>query len=394
MLHFCRNGEVDKLAWLLRSRWSHSLDVNASLNDGWTALHYSADRADAHGSSIVQLLLSRGSTVDALTRTGVTPLMLAVDARNRASVKALLEAGADPDILTERGMTALHMAAKRGEVVLTRWLLTMGANVRLATRTGRTALHDAAAAGACRVASVLIDAGAHVNAVEHVQGDSPLHVAVRAGHADMSELLLTRGASLLTVNVLRETPVQTAVRHDRFVLAAALPRMLARHRRWWLLRLLQLLSMGRASMKRHRALLERFELLSRRCISDGQLHSSGRSSDAAAAATAASAPPMRLREEGGDEQDEDPVDEEEAEVATLRIGGRGVSRSASCPIPTSLHAGADGAIVTAAVVENKFTVAELASWGAGTITTAEVCHVVVQLSRMPPYVWEVTLGFL
>ena len=135
-------------------------DVNASLGDGMTALHW----ASLNGNDeIVALLLDAGSDVAVRTRLGnYTPLHLASEAGQTTVVSLLLGAGSDVGALTSTGdVTSLHFAASAGHGALVEMLLDAGAKVdSRESQWGQTPLMFAAAAGRLDAVRVLLKAGA------------------------------------------------------------------------------------------------------------------------------------------------------------------------------------------------------------------------------------------
>src|SRR5262249_46547401 len=90
-------GNRDALRALLQS----GADVNTSLADGMTALHYAAIKNDAEMAS---MLLVAGANPKATTRIGgYTPLLLASRTGNADAMAAVLAAGADPNGATVNG---------------------------------------------------------------------------------------------------------------------------------------------------------------------------------------------------------------------------------------------------------------------------------------------------
>lgn len=78
-----------------------------------TALHRLADlrrTTGAKAATIAQLLLDRGANVNARNHAGVTPLHLAIRARNLPVAQVLLQHGADPNAVDQRGSTPLRRA--------------------------------------------------------------------------------------------------------------------------------------------------------------------------------------------------------------------------------------------------------------------------------------------
>jgi ankyrin repeat protein len=86
-------------------------------------------------------------------------------------------------------------AAADGDLPEVQRLVASGAALDAFDGENCTPLHHAAAQGHCAVALWLLENGADVNAHdEQAIGETALCLAVKAGRAEMAELLLTRGA--------------------------------------------------------------------------------------------------------------------------------------------------------------------------------------------------------
>lgn len=89
------------------------LGKGAKLKTGsghWTALHYAA----ASGSvKAVNMLLSAGANLDALSPNSTTPLMMAARENREDVVMLLLSRGADPTIVNQSGYNAAGYSLKR-----------------------------------------------------------------------------------------------------------------------------------------------------------------------------------------------------------------------------------------------------------------------------------------
>jgi Ankyrin repeat len=128
--------------------------LTAQDDTGYTALYHAAD---SEHDGIVQLLLIKGAAVDARSRTGVTPLMLAHRVR---TITALISAHADASAVDTRDVTVLHSCADQG---------TAGCVYKL-----------------------LLEHGAVPTAVD-VNGSTPAHVAGMRGYF-IDEALLSNAA--------------------------------------------------------------------------------------------------------------------------------------------------------------------------------------------------------
>ena len=69
-----RGGGAKAVAALLDHLGTHAVDLDASDENGWTALHEAARGGDV---AVARVLVERGSTPEAKTRAGETPLALA-----------------------------------------------------------------------------------------------------------------------------------------------------------------------------------------------------------------------------------------------------------------------------------------------------------------------------
>ncbi len=108
----------------VRSLLEHHADINATEADGFTALHWAAQRDNLE---IADLLLNAGANVKAASRFNITPLSLACTNGDAALIDRFLKAGADPNATSEQGQTALMTAALTGKIDAVKLLLVRGA---------------------------------------------------------------------------------------------------------------------------------------------------------------------------------------------------------------------------------------------------------------------------
>eukprot|EP00284_Hemiselmis_tepida_P006946 CAMPEP_0174939348 /NCGR_PEP_ID=MMETSP1355-20121228/66289_1 /TAXON_ID=464990 /ORGANISM="Hemiselmis tepida, Strain CCMP443" /LENGTH=344 /DNA_ID=CAMNT_0016186359 /DNA_START=18 /DNA_END=1048 /DNA_ORIENTATION=+ len=114
------------------------------------------------------------------------------------------------------GLTALHAAVKsQGHVDSVKHLLNAGARVDAQTHNGNTALLLAAACGHIDCCRVLVRSKANVNMVCEFDGDTPLHRAVREGHAKIVTLLIDHGAVVGHKNLEGLTAAQIAEKRKK-----------------------------------------------------------------------------------------------------------------------------------------------------------------------------------
>lgn len=134
--------------------------VNASDENGWTALHIAARNGNAE---VVRFLLAQPDLdVNAKNKWKSTPLMIAAGSGNLAIIDLLLHhPGTAIDLQAEYyGRTALIEASVRGHIAVVKALVTHGANVNMADKTGRnSALIEALKNGHAEVATFLLRSG-------------------------------------------------------------------------------------------------------------------------------------------------------------------------------------------------------------------------------------------
>lgn len=162
-----------------------ALDEGADLSlqgpeDGGTLLHLASQ--DSSGQ-ILEMLLSRGASVDAKTSQGFTALMVAAKRGATDALVHLLAHRADPKLAAPDGTTALHLAMQSQDSSAVTALLDAGVDVNATTRDGTTPLHVAAASGAIGLARLLLG---DPLCLDPIGGRSPAQVAREAGHLEFA----------------------------------------------------------------------------------------------------------------------------------------------------------------------------------------------------------------
>ena len=103
-------------------------------------------------------------------------------------------------------------AVRIGNIKLVEHLVRSGACKVTATRwSGVTLLHRAAGEGHAEIITLLCALGADPAAVTHRGRDTPLHLAMGAGHESSAEALLRGGSPWHTENKKGDTPLRHAV---------------------------------------------------------------------------------------------------------------------------------------------------------------------------------------
>lgn len=144
--------------------------------------------AGSHNAETVAWLVENGAHVNSSDNQGSTPLHLA---SRYAIVEELLSNGADIDKKDELGCSPLFYFYNKKEIL--EYILQKN-NISIKNEKniwGVTPLHVVAEKAN---AELLIKLEANINA-QTVEGDTPLHLAVRHNNIDVAEFLLEQGAN-------------------------------------------------------------------------------------------------------------------------------------------------------------------------------------------------------
>lgn len=207
-------GNFETLKLILDS----GADVNAWNDFDATALLWGARDADK-----ARLLIERGANINAPSRQGRTPLMLASLREGGSPVVALMLAkGAAVNVQDTRGDTALGLAATIGEVETMRLLLAKGADPAVVNRKGETPIILATKSKRPEAVRLLILKGVDVKVASTSYANvrhgpiamtkmTPLHRAAAFGPVEMVRDLLKAGADASASDSRGLTPLIFAV---------------------------------------------------------------------------------------------------------------------------------------------------------------------------------------
>ena len=170
------------------------IDLNSRSEDGQTVLHM----ASIHDAKeVIDLLLEKGSKVNAVDNNGWSPLCLAVLLEKKATALALIKNGTNLDALDGNGQPLLHTTVAKGneEMVGLGLLLEHGANIHAHDKNQWTALHMAVSFERAKVVELLLRHDANIN-TEDKDGFTPLYRTVLLDFKSMASLLVSKGADV------------------------------------------------------------------------------------------------------------------------------------------------------------------------------------------------------
>jgi len=110
LMHAAESGDIE----LTRNLINSGADVNATDQNGKTALFYALKSSGEAAREVTQLLLAAGAKANVADRDGYTLLMRAATNGEIGVVRLLLKAGANPNIKNPVGDTAVSLANREG----------------------------------------------------------------------------------------------------------------------------------------------------------------------------------------------------------------------------------------------------------------------------------------
>ncbi|KAL8883191.1 MAG: hypothetical protein Q9192_007373, partial [Flavoplaca navasiana] len=180
-------GEMNAVSFLLSQ---DSTDIDAYSRSGKKPLMLAA--LNNHGE-VIQLLLKHGADINSTSTKGWTTLMHSVREGNRAVVQQLIDLGADVNHLSPDRWTALAEATYQGHRDITALLLQQGADTESRSAHDYTPLMYASYKGDEGAVKLLLQAGANKD-VSTSHDETAVLLAAAGGHIGIVTLLLDAGA--------------------------------------------------------------------------------------------------------------------------------------------------------------------------------------------------------
>jgi ankyrin repeat protein len=209
----------------------------------YSELLFAAIQKDDVGA--LNTLLHNGADINAkFTENGYTALMYAIQTKNLRTVRYLITRGANLNIQGTDGKTALHLAAASNNVDIFTTMIKSGAKpfttdyigkypidyvasplkeqfetiVAQAEPDKNQALFSFVTKGSIQPVSHLIEEGVDLN-IRDKNGDTPLMIAVRKNDTQMTNFLLSKGASTIPMNNSGEHALGIAQKNGNLDLA-------------------------------------------------------------------------------------------------------------------------------------------------------------------------------
>ncbi|XP_063877858.1 serine/threonine-protein phosphatase 6 regulatory ankyrin repeat subunit B-like [Scylla paramamosain] len=179
-----------------------------------TALHVAANCGK---EEIVEVLLNHNANCNIQDSQGNTPLHLAIiKGHHSCSEKILGGNTANIHLVNENQDSPLHLAVKVGHVTIADKLLDMELDYNAVDSLGNTALHLLAEGGYLDCCKKLLQKDVVNLNAKNDTGDTPLHLATRAGKSNIVTLLQHYPGDCNSQNNSQDTPLHLAVNGGHF----------------------------------------------------------------------------------------------------------------------------------------------------------------------------------
>jgi ankyrin repeat protein len=186
--------------------FSVGAEVNARNEHGESPLSIAA--APSIPSRYTELLLKAGADPNSRNSIGDSPLLRALAGGREVVGTMLLDAGADIYAQNHNGITPLVRALVRG-IDTVSWFYRSSMN-EMTDNEGNSPLHTAVSVGAQPEVVRYILATGCDPLIRNLQGESALHLAVRQGYAEASQVLINNGADVFMYDNRGNSPVLLA----------------------------------------------------------------------------------------------------------------------------------------------------------------------------------------
>ena len=161
----------------------YRFDVRVTDNDGWTALHFSAQSGSYQ---LVTYFAEMGTDIHLKTNDGKNCLHIAALKGHLNLCKVLIDKHEfDVNMTNNLGWTALHFSARIGSYELVAYFVDMGTDIRLKINDGYNCLHIAALKGHLNLCKELIDTHKFDLHLTNNHGWTALHCSVQNGSYEL-----------------------------------------------------------------------------------------------------------------------------------------------------------------------------------------------------------------
>ena len=172
----------------------HKVDLHITDNEGWTAVHYSAQSGNYE---LVAYFVEMGADIHLKTDDGINCLHIAALQGHLNLCKMLIDKHkVDLHITDNEGWTAAHSSAQSGNYELVAYFVEMGADIHLKTDDGINCLHIAALQGHLNLCKMLIDKHKVDLDMTTNKGWTAVHSSAQSGNYELVAYFVEMGADI------------------------------------------------------------------------------------------------------------------------------------------------------------------------------------------------------
>ncbi|KAK4880295.1 hypothetical protein RN001_008441 [Aquatica leii] len=172
--------------------------------DGCSCIHYSL-----RDTSTLSLFIN-ADNINQKNKSGLAPIMIALNDHYNECVTMLLEHGADPFVEDNDGNTCLHLAATYEEVDLFKTFLEKGIDVNKLNKNGDNSLQVAIEHGKMKIAKIILDMGGDPNTVTQT-GKTCLLKAIELDDKELTDYLIKCKVDINIQSNSDQTPLSVAL---------------------------------------------------------------------------------------------------------------------------------------------------------------------------------------
>ena len=203
-----RNGHLNLCQTLIAN---HGFDKNIANNNGWTALHSSAQSGSYE---LVIFFVEKGADIHQKTKVGENCLHIAARNGHLNLCQNLIAGhGFDKNIADNDGLTALLNSAQSGSYELVKFFVEKGADVHETTKAGENCLHIAARNGHLNLCQTLIDDHGFDKNIADNNGWTALHNSAQSGSYELVKFFVEKGADIYEKTKADENCLHIAARN-------------------------------------------------------------------------------------------------------------------------------------------------------------------------------------
>ncbi|XP_061198294.1 uncharacterized protein LOC133206356 [Saccostrea echinata] len=182
---------------------------------------YSLFNREQKCTDIMQQLVKYGLDVNFMDKNGASLLHYAVLSGDKSFVECVLQARkpANINLKDKTGRSALYKATEKGFLDIVELLIAHKAEVNLTDNKKLTPLYQAVNRDFVNLVEILVENGANVNEkYEKKRNTTPLHIAAKKGHTEISKYLLQRGTDRSLKDSGGKSPKNVASEEGHYIL--------------------------------------------------------------------------------------------------------------------------------------------------------------------------------